>query len=103
MKQHDEMVDRFWAGLRRADREQGRLAYGLETRVMARLREQRRAGPLSLLQLAGRCCLAACCALLLLGLYVPLTVNTIEFADLVEAVANDEQPGLAGLFTGDAP
>jgi hypothetical protein len=101
MKNNDELVDNFWAKLRRADLDQTGLEYGLETRVMARLREIRRPGSLSLLQLAGRFCLASLCALLLLSLYLPSTVNAIEFSGLVEAVTSDDSSSVAGLLIGD--
>ncbi|MDR2463172.1 MAG: hypothetical protein LBD30_05270 [Verrucomicrobiales bacterium] len=100
---NNEMTDRFWARLRHADRDQSRLEFGLETRVLARVRESRQTRPLSLLQLAGRFCLGALCALLLLGLYLPATVNAIEFSNLVRAAAADDGADLAAFFNGDTP
>jgi hypothetical protein len=104
MQNNDEIVDKFWAKMRRADMDQSKLEYGFETRVLAQIREQQKKKSLSLLQLASRFCLASLCALLLLGLYLPTTVNAIEFSSLVQTVSsNDESADVASMFAnGDA-
>ncbi|MDR1191846.1 MAG: hypothetical protein LBK60_09340 [Verrucomicrobiales bacterium] len=99
----DEMIDQFWARLRHADRDQSRLGFGLETRVLARVRESRKARPLSLLQLAGRFCLGSLCAVLLLGMWLPSTVNALEFSNLWQVAADDDGAGLETFFNGETP
>lgn len=98
MKNNDELVDKFWANLRRADMDQSKLGFGLETRVLANLRASRKSASLSLLQLAGRLCFVSLCALLLLGVYLPMEVEAFEFNHFAETLAgaNDD---VATIFT----
>ena len=99
MKNDDWLIDKFRAAMRRADTDNSRLEFGFETRVLARIRAARNRP--SLLQLAGKFCLASFCAALLLGIYLPVQVEAFETKRLAEAITGDDSADIF-IVGGDA-
>ena len=99
MNNDDWLVDKFWASLRRADTDRSRSAYGFDTRVLAHIRALRNRP--SLLQLAGKFCPVAFCAVLLLAIYLPMQVEAFEADRLAEIITGDDRADIF-IFGEDA-
>jgi hypothetical protein len=93
MNDHDEIVDKFWAKLRRADLDQSRLEFGLEARVMAKIRVARQRNSFSLLELASRFCLVSFCFVALLAVYLPTQVQASNEETLVDSLVSNVNGG----------
>jgi len=104
MNEHDKIVDQFWAKLRRADLDQSKLEFGLETRVMARIRESRQKSSFSLLSLASRFCVVSFCLVALLAVYLPMQVQASNDDTLVESfvgATNNNGDDLGSFYLND--